>query len=78
MKDGERQKNDALPRIVSCPEWLLAGTYNYLDMTVLGRQEDWEEPRGRSDGPFMHWLRHHDRYEHSSAGPAACCGTEEK
>jgi predicted dithiol-disulfide oxidoreductase (DUF899 family) len=42
---------------------LLAGTYNYLDLTPLGRQEDWEEPPGRSDGPFMHWVRHHDRYE---------------
>ena len=41
---------------------LLVGTYNYLDLTALGRQEDWEEPRGRSDGPFMHWVRHHDEY----------------
>ena len=44
---------------------LLAGTYNYLDLTALGRQEDWEQPPGRSDGPFMHWLRHHDRYQRS-------------
>jgi predicted dithiol-disulfide oxidoreductase (DUF899 family) len=29
-------------------EWL-GGSYAFLDMTVLGRQEDWEEPRGRSD-----------------------------
>jgi hypothetical protein len=29
---------------------------------VLGRQEDWEEPPGRSDGPAMHWLRRHDEY----------------
>jgi uncharacterized protein (TIGR02246 family) len=42
---------------------LLAGTYNYLDMTALGRQEDWEEPRGRSDTPFMGWLRRHDEYD---------------
>jgi uncharacterized protein (TIGR02246 family) len=41
---------------------LLVGTYNYLDMTALGRQEDWEEPRGRSDTPFMGWLRRHDEY----------------
>jgi uncharacterized protein (TIGR02246 family) len=46
---------------------LLVGTYNYLDMTALGRQEDWEEPRGRSDGPFMAWLRRHDEY-HGTAG----------
>ena len=41
---------------------LVVGTYNYLDLTPLGRQEDWEEPPGRSDGPFMAWVRHHDRY----------------
>jgi predicted dithiol-disulfide oxidoreductase (DUF899 family) len=41
---------------------LLIGTFNYLDLTPLGRQEDWEEPSGRSDGPFMHWVRRHDRY----------------
>ncbi len=40
----------------------IVGTYAYLDLTPLGRQEDWETPAGRSDGPFMHWVRHHDRY----------------
>ena len=24
------------------------GTYCFLDMAALGRQEDWEEPKGRS------------------------------
>jgi predicted dithiol-disulfide oxidoreductase (DUF899 family) len=42
---------------------LLLGTYNWLDLTARGRQEDWEEPPGRSDGPFMSWVRHHDRYD---------------
>jgi predicted dithiol-disulfide oxidoreductase (DUF899 family) len=46
---------------------LLVGTYNYLDLTALGRQEDWEQPPGRSDGPFMGWVRHHDDY---ADGPA--------
>lgn len=32
---------------------LLGGTYNWLDLTPLGRQEDWEKPKGRSDGPMM-------------------------
>lgn len=32
---------------------LLIGSYNWLDLTALGRQEDWEEPPGRSDGPAM-------------------------
>ena len=39
------------------------GTYTYLDLTPLGRQEDWEQPAGRSDGPFMSWVRRHDEYE---------------
>ena len=41
---------------------ILLGTYNYLDLTPLGRQEPWEEPKGRSDGAVMNWLRLHDRY----------------
>jgi predicted dithiol-disulfide oxidoreductase (DUF899 family) len=28
----------------------VGGTHYYLDMTALGRQEDWEEPRGRAGG----------------------------
>jgi predicted dithiol-disulfide oxidoreductase (DUF899 family) len=32
----------------------LLGTYNYLDLTPLGRQEE--------AGGAMAWLRHHDRY----------------
>lgn len=42
---------------------LLHGTYNYLDLTPLGRQEDWEEPPGRSNSPAMGWLRLHDTYD---------------
>ena len=25
------------------------GSYYFLDLTALGRQEDWEEPKGRTD-----------------------------
>lgn len=28
-------------------EWL-GGSYAFLDLTALGRQEDWEEPKGRA------------------------------
>ncbi|MCU1358132.1 MAG: hypothetical protein JWM89_3550 [Acidimicrobiales bacterium] len=28
---------------------MTGGSYYYLDLTVLGRQEDWEEPKGRAD-----------------------------
>jgi predicted dithiol-disulfide oxidoreductase (DUF899 family) len=27
------------------------GSYYFLDLTALRRQEDWEEPKGRSDTP---------------------------
>jgi len=29
-------------------EWT-GGGYAFLDLTALGRQEEWEEPEGRSD-----------------------------
>lgn len=29
----------------------LGGSYYFLDLTALGRQEDWEEPKGRADDP---------------------------
>ena len=29
-------------------EWL-GGSYAFLDVTALGRQEEWEEPKGRAD-----------------------------
>jgi predicted dithiol-disulfide oxidoreductase (DUF899 family) len=41
---------------------LLIGTYNWLDLTARGRQENFEEPPGRSDSPFMAWLHRHDEY----------------
>jgi predicted dithiol-disulfide oxidoreductase (DUF899 family) len=28
---------------------MTGGSYYYLDLTALGRQEDWEEPKGRAD-----------------------------
>jgi predicted dithiol-disulfide oxidoreductase (DUF899 family) len=41
---------------------MVNSTYQWLDLTARGRQEDWEQPPGRSDGPLLSWLRHHDRY----------------
>jgi predicted dithiol-disulfide oxidoreductase (DUF899 family) len=40
----------------------LIGTYQWLDLTARGRQEEFElEPR-RGDDPFMGWLHRHDQY----------------
>jgi predicted dithiol-disulfide oxidoreductase (DUF899 family) len=37
----------------------LLNTYNYLDLTPLGRQEDRERAQA--------WIRHHDRYSMETA-----------
>lgn len=37
--------------------------FNILDLTPLGRQEQWEDtPEGRPQTPTMGWLRRHDEY----------------
>lgn len=38
------------------------GTYMWLDLTALGRQEEWEQPSGRSD-PAEGWFQRHDQYD---------------
>ncbi|MEJ7628879.1 MAG: DUF899 domain-containing protein [Nocardioidaceae bacterium] len=42
---------------------VLLTTYNYLDLTPLGRQESWERPTDRVPHPDDDWLRRHDRYD---------------
>jgi predicted dithiol-disulfide oxidoreductase (DUF899 family) len=40
--------------------------FNLLDLTPLGRQEEWEDsPEGWPQGPTMSWMRRHDEYEHA-------------
>ncbi|MFE9660549.1 DUF899 family protein [Streptomyces sp. NPDC005955] len=45
----------------------LGSTASLLDLTALGRQEEWEEPPGRGLGHGARdgggWLRYHDEYE---------------
>jgi len=44
-------------------------TWSFLDMTALGRQEDWEDsPEGYPQTPPYQWWRWHDAYD--DAGPA--------
>ena len=46
---------------------ILNGTLNYLDLTALGRQEDWEEPPGRANSSASGWWNLHDEYRDESA-----------
>ena len=41
----------------------LGSTWSYLDMTALGRQEEWEDsPEGYPQTPPYRWWDYHDRY----------------
>jgi predicted dithiol-disulfide oxidoreductase (DUF899 family) len=42
---------------------ITGSTYSLLDFTPLGRQEEWEQPPGRSNDEPQGWLRRHDEYE---------------
>ena len=42
---------------------VMGGTWAYLDLTALGRQEEWEDsPEGYPRTPPYHWWRWHDAY----------------
>jgi predicted dithiol-disulfide oxidoreductase (DUF899 family) len=42
----------------------LGSNWTFLDLTPLGRQEDWEDsPAGRPQTPPYQWWRRHDEYE---------------
>ena len=49
----------------------LGSNWTFLDLTPLGRQEDWEDsPEGYPQTPRYEWWRRHDEYEDQPA-PAA-------
>jgi predicted dithiol-disulfide oxidoreductase (DUF899 family) len=42
----------------------MGGTWAYLDITALGRQEEWEDsPDGYPQTPTYQWWRRHDEYD---------------
>jgi predicted dithiol-disulfide oxidoreductase (DUF899 family) len=48
---AEHERRDVLAQLVAVAGTeQVGGTHYYLDMTALGRQEDREEPKGRSTG----------------------------
>jgi predicted dithiol-disulfide oxidoreductase (DUF899 family) len=48
----------------------LGSVWSFLDLTPLGRQEEWEDtPEGRPQGPPYAWWRLHDEYEDAATAP---------
>ena len=42
----------------------MGSTWSYLDLTALGRQEEWEDsPQGYPQSPPYAWWRWHDAYD---------------
>ena len=49
-------------------------TWSYLDMTALGRQEEWEDsPEGYPQTPPYEWWNYHDAYVEGEGTGATCC-----
>ena len=49
----------------------MGSTWSYLDITALGRQEEWEDsPEGYPQTPPYGWWNLHDEYDDSRIGPA--------
>jgi predicted dithiol-disulfide oxidoreductase (DUF899 family) len=47
---------------------VFVNTWNFLDMTALGRQENWEDsPEGYPQSPPYEWWRWHDVYDTTSS-----------
>jgi predicted dithiol-disulfide oxidoreductase (DUF899 family) len=47
---------------------MMGSTWNYLDITALGRQEEWEDsPEGYPQTPPYTWWNRHDEYDGASA-----------
>ena len=55
----------------------MGGTWGYLDITALGRQEEWEDsPEGYPQTPPYTWWRRHDEYDEPAKTEAATSPTQ--
>jgi predicted dithiol-disulfide oxidoreductase (DUF899 family) len=55
----------------------MGGTWTYLDITALGRQEEWEDsPEGYPQTKPYFWWRRHDEYEDPTAAAAVAAQVE--
>ena len=51
----------------------MGSTWNYLDITALGRQEEWEDsPEGYPQTPPYKWWNWHDEYGNTPSSRGAC------
>jgi len=49
---------------------VMGGTWSYLDLTALGRQEEWEDsPEGYPQSAPYKWWNWHDAYGHNGPSP---------
>ena len=49
---------------------VMGSTWSYLDLTALGRQEEWEDsPEGYPQTPPYSWWRWHDAYDEATPSP---------
>jgi predicted dithiol-disulfide oxidoreductase (DUF899 family) len=61
IRDGERIYRTYF--VTSRGDEAMGSTWNYLDITALGRQEEWEDsPEGYPQTPPYKWWRLHDDY----------------
>ena len=68
----ERPGVPHLLRSTSRGDEAMGNTWSYLDMTALGRQEDWEDsPEGYPQTPPYEWWNCHDEYDHATVFEAA-------
>ncbi|HET6289963.1 MAG TPA: DUF899 domain-containing protein [Amycolatopsis sp.] len=52
----------------------MGSTWSYLDITPLGRQEEWEDsPAGHPQTPPYEWWNWHDAYEDAASSGGGCC-----
>ncbi len=50
----------------------MGSTWNYLDITALGRQEEWEDsPEGYPQTAPNEWMRRHDEYDEPAGSASA-------
>jgi predicted dithiol-disulfide oxidoreductase (DUF899 family) len=50
----------------------MGSTWNYLDLTALGRQEEWEDsPKGYPQTPPYKWWKWHDAYDNTESSQSS-------